>query len=30
MGTFKQCFEEWLRFEDVELATEELEGMGKA
>lgn len=30
MGTFKLCFEEWVRLKDVELGAEKLEGMGKA
>lgn len=30
MGTFKLCFEEWVRFDDVELGTAQLQGLGKA
>lgn len=30
MGTFKPCFEDWVRLEDVELGAGELEGMEKA
>lgn len=30
MGTFKPCFEVWVRLEDVELGAGQLEGMEKA